>query len=108
MRYIPNDKNSLYYKDINLNLISPKKTNSSSNSLKHAKDVNVNRSFIIYQNRNSFNIEYIGYPLENYLDKNTIKLFGQIELDEYDLQVIDDKKYLVKTDLINKNNINLN
>ncbi len=108
LRYIPNDKNFLYYKDINLNYISPKKTNSSSNSLKNAKDANVNRSFIIYQNRNSFNIEYIGYPLENYLDKNTIKLFGQIELDEYDLQVIDDKKYLVKTDLINKNNINLN
>lgn len=116
LRYIPNDKNSLNYKDINLNIISFKNNEQSiipriDNNIKLSepiKDINFNCNFGIFQNENTFYDneidEYVGYPLDNNFDINTIKLMSQIELDEFDFNIIDEKKYLLKNNMMNKNN----
>ena len=124
LRYIPNDKNFLHYKDINLNFISYKKNdsttvmkgkynNNNSNYISSLEDlnININSNYIFYQNKNIFldndEDKFVGYSLENHFDKNTIKLLSQIELDEFKYNIINEKKYLVKNNFLNKNN-NLN
>ena len=105
LRYIPNDKNSLYYKDIKLTLIQINNTNN--NSFKPINAINVNNNDNS-QNKNEPENKIVGYSLENNFDKNTIKLLDQINLDEYDFVLFEDKKYFVKLDMSQKNQKNLN
>ena len=122
LRYIPNDKNFLLYKDINLNFISNiqkdstnmKGKNNNFNLIYPMKDINININInsncILYQQNIFLDYDeekFVGYSLENHFDKNTIKLLSQIELDEFKFNIINDKKYLVKNNFLNKNN-NLN
>jgi hypothetical protein len=122
LRYIPNDKNFLQYKDINLNFISYKKNDSTIKKGKHNNNfnylgpfeeinININSNYILYQNQKIFldndENKFVGFSLENHFDKNTVKLLSQIELDEFKFNIINEKKYLVKNNFLNKNN-NLN
>ena len=112
MRYIPNDKNLLYYKDINLNFISYQdyysvNTNHDKNTFNFIQPINVrnddfSRNFF-YENE----FDNVGYSLENNFDQKAIQLLSQINLVDYEFNIINDKNYLIKNNIISDNN-NLN
>ena len=108
LRYIPNDKNSLYYKDLKLNLIPYINNNNNNYSLKKRKDININNNNDISQNKTSSEGKMLGYSLDYNFDKKTISLLEQIKLDEYDFLSINDKKYFVKVEVSKKNGGDLN
>ena len=112
LRYIPNDKNLLYYKDINLNFISYQdyysvNTNHDKNTFNFIQPINVrnddfSRNFF-YENE----FDNVGYSLENNFDQKAIQLLSQINLVDYEFNIINDKNYLIKNNIISDNN-NLN
>ena len=112
MRYIPNDKNFLHYKDIKLNIITYKdkntpNINNNCNILEFIEpinNINVNKGFYtknIYDNYSCCN--YVGFALEDNFDNDTLRLIRQIELEGYEENVIDNKHYLIKSGITNKN-----
>ena len=119
LRYIPNDKNFLYYKDIHLNIISYRintKTNTTTttiasnetnnNFLKFIEPIKNTNSKNYYDTPNfygHFSCDYIGYPLESHLDKITSKLITQIPIEGFEEAIINDKIYLLKNHIISKN-----
>jgi hypothetical protein len=108
LRYIPNDKNSLYYKDLKLNLIPSLNNNDNKYSLKTRKDININNNNDISPNKTVSEDKMFGYSLDYNFDKKTISLLQQIKLDEYDFLSINDKKYFVKVEVSKKNGCDLN
>ena len=111
LRYIPNDKNNLNYIDINLNLIEINvidflnmNNNINNNFIEPLNNMNVNNN-IFNQNIYSYNNKYIGYSLDNNFDSKTINLISQIKLDGYEFNIINDKYYIVKNNIIKDNTI---
>ena len=112
LRYIPNDKNFLYYKDINLNIIAYRCQDTSCtnntndnflNFIEPIKNVNVNSTYYHKNNLNNFRYDYVGYSLEDHFDKSTSRLIVEAELEGYENTIINNKLYLIKYPLINKN-----
>ena len=109
LRYIPDDKNFLYYKDINLNIFSYKDNLKSINSNNNNYNCGV---LINVENINCFqnifldynNCQYVGYSLDNNFDKNIIKLLSPVKLNGYELKVINDKNYFLRNNNDNNNN----
>jgi hypothetical protein len=112
LRYIPNDKNFLYYKDINLNIITYRcqdtsctnNTNDNSlNFIEPIKNVNVNSTYYHKNTSNNFRYDYVGYSLEDHFDKPTSRLIVEAELEGYENTIINNKLCLIKNPIINKN-----
>ena len=112
LRYIPNDKNFLHYKDIKLDIIAYKdehtpNINNNCNILEFIKplnNINVNKGFYtknIYDNYICCN--YVGFSLKDNFDNDTLKLIRQIELEGFEENIIDNKHYLIKSGITNKN-----
>ena len=112
LRYIPNDKNFLHYKDINLNIITYRgldnfNTNNKDTYLTFIepiiKNVSVNTTFYRRNIFNNYRYDNIGYSLGDNFDQSTCRLIGQIEIEGYEKIIINNKPYLLKTPTINKN-----
>ena len=104
LRYIYSENNSLNYKDIPitfLNLHEKFNPNFSANTEQNNIFENLNEiSFdnITYNkecNNDGFG-DLIGFALDDYFDKNTIKLFSDIEINDYKFQKIGFKSYFLK------------
>ena len=110
LRYIPNDKNLLYYKDIYLNLISREdnfsiNTNHDKITFNFIQPINIRNDFEIIQNFfPDDGIDCVGFSLENHFDHKAIQLLSQIDLVDYEFNIINEKKYLIKNNIISENN----
>ena len=111
LRYIYSDNNYLNYKDIpitDLNLHEKLNPNFSTNTKQNINYEKLNEiCFDNWTYNKEFNteVENIGFALDDYLDKNSIKLFNDIEINEYKFQNYGYKNYLVKNS--NKKNYSI-
>ena len=105
LRYIYSDTNYLNYKDIPItDLTSSEKfsPNFRSNTKQNIQYENLNEiSFdnITYDKESDNDENNIGFPLDDYLDESTVKLFSNIEINEYKFQNCGYKSCLVKSSI---------
>jgi hypothetical protein len=102
LRYIYSDTNYLNYKDIPItDLTSSEKfsPNFRTNTKQNIQYENLNEiSFdnITYDKESDNDENNIGFPLDDYLDENTIKLLSNIKINEYKFQNCGYKSCLIK------------
>jgi hypothetical protein len=102
LRFIYSDNNILNYKDIpisEININEKYNPNFSinlkqNNNNEHIDEIKFDN--VTYNKELALEINNIGFVLDKYLDKNTIKLFNNINNDEYELITFRNKNYLVK------------
>ena len=105
LRYIYSDTNYLNYKDIPItDLTSSEKfsPNFRTNTKQNIHYENLNEiSFdnITYDKESDNDENNIGFPLDDYLDESTVKLFSNIEINEYKFQNCGYKSCLVKSSI---------
>jgi hypothetical protein len=51
---------------------------------------------VTYNKELTFNIDNVGFALDEYLDKNITELFNNESFEEYELNIVGNKSYLVK------------
>ena len=102
LRFICSNSNTLNYKDIPISEINinEKYNPNFSINLKHnnnnAHIEEINFDNVTYNKELALEINNVGFVLDKYLDKNTIKLFNSINNEEYELINLRNKNYLVK------------
>lgn len=105
LRYIYSDNNHLNYKDIpiaDLTLIekfNPEFRFDSEQNIKYENLNEISFDNITYNKELNNNEDNIGFPLDDYLDENTIKLLSNIKINEYKFQNCGYKSCLVKNSI---------
>ena len=107
LRYIYSEKNFLYFKDIPLSIINYFENENEKNDITRNAHMKLNLN--IYNEINFDNATYnndmtidnktvtnMGFALDKYLDQNSVQLFSNIDLDDYEFNIFGDKNYLMK------------
>ena len=104
LRHIISEKNTLDYQDIpisRINITEKYNPNFSVNLLpNNNSDYNdINFDNVTYNKELTFNIDNVGFAMDEYLDKNITELFNNESFEEYELNIVGNKSYLVKNSM---------
>lgn len=102
LRLINSEKNTLDYKDIPISQININEKYNPNFSINLKQNINydenneINFDNVTYNKELTIDINNIGFALDEYLDENTIELFSNISIKDYELNNVGNKSYLIK------------